>query len=294
MLTKQPFIFLSCGQSTDAERELGTRVAESVRSITGADVFYAQEVRDLNGLDANILNALKNCSALIAIIHPRGIISRPDGSRIIRASVWIEQEIAIATYIQRTDNRPMPVIAFIHRSVGREGLRDLIHLNPTEFSEDAEVFDALPARLRLLGKLTPRGVSVFLGSENRRRQEEHNIRTLVVRMRNDTNQRISDVDCLIQLPAGILAHWSTSYSAEVKSELPGQRWFRPHPGAIPPRSGVELFRIDYCSACAARHDGLSGDIASAIVGGKEILATVWISNIEHRAVRTVAELSEDP
>jgi hypothetical protein len=42
--------------------------------------------------------------------------------------VWIEQEIAIATYIQRIEKRTLPIIAFKHESVGRERIRDLLHL----------------------------------------------------------------------------------------------------------------------------------------------------------------------
>jgi hypothetical protein len=51
----------------------------------------------------------------------RELFTRPDGSAHVRASVWIEQEIAIATYIQRVEKRSLPVIAFVHKSVGREG-----------------------------------------------------------------------------------------------------------------------------------------------------------------------------
>lgn len=115
-------IFISCGQFTDAERRLGKRIAEMVRELTDLEPFFAEEVQDLNGLDANILSALHNCVAFITVLHPRGEIKRPDGSVVVRASVWIEQEIAIATYIQRVENRKLPIIAFKHRAVGREGL----------------------------------------------------------------------------------------------------------------------------------------------------------------------------
>src|SRR5208282_5787967 len=94
-------IFISCGQYTDSEKRLGKQIAEMVRAITDLEPFFAEEVQDLNGLDTNILHALRNCVAFITVMHPRGEIRRPDGSTLFRASVWIEQEIAIATYIQR-------------------------------------------------------------------------------------------------------------------------------------------------------------------------------------------------
>jgi predicted NAD/FAD-binding protein len=40
------------------------------------DAFFAENVQDLNGLDANILSALHECAALIVVLHPRGTIER--------------------------------------------------------------------------------------------------------------------------------------------------------------------------------------------------------------------------
>jgi hypothetical protein len=141
-------IFISCGQYTFAEKQLGKQISELVSAITDCVPYFAEQVQDLNGLDANILSALHECVGFITVMHPRGEIKRPDGS-IVRASVWIEQEIAIATYIQRVEKRTLPIIAFKHKSVGREGIRDLLHLNPIEFSEETEILAELPHRLAL-------------------------------------------------------------------------------------------------------------------------------------------------
>jgi len=153
------FVFVSCGQYTEAEKSLGKAIVKMVESVASLDAFFAEEVQDLAGLDSSILGALRDCAALITVMHPRGKIVRPDGSELVRASVWIEQEIAIATYIQRVEKRRLPVIAFVHKSVGREGIRDLLHLNPIPFSDESEVLAALPARLRewkgLTGGNTP-------------------------------------------------------------------------------------------------------------------------------------------
>src|SRR5215472_1283701 len=93
-------IFVSCGQFTTEEKDLGKKIVEMTRSITGIDTFFAEQVQDLNGLESNILEALRNCIGFITVLHPRGVITRPDGTTFTRASVWIEQEIAIATYIR--------------------------------------------------------------------------------------------------------------------------------------------------------------------------------------------------
>jgi hypothetical protein len=154
-------IFISCGQYTAAEKALGTKIAEMVRKLTDLEPFFAEEVQDLNGLDANILGALHNSVAFITVLHPRGEIKRPDGSVLIRASIWIEQEIAIATYIHRVENRSLPIIAFKHTSVGREGIRDLLHLNPIEFTDEAEILAELPKRLESWKSLKPSAVQPF-------------------------------------------------------------------------------------------------------------------------------------
>src|SRR5208337_4442257 len=155
-------IFISCGQFTDAEKRLGKQIAEMVKKMTGLEPFFAEEVQDLNGLDTNILNALHHCVAFITVMHPRGEIKRPGGSVLVRASVWIEQEIAIATYIQRVEHRSLPIIAFKHKSVGLEGIRSLLHLNPIEFTDESEVLAELSTRLETWRSLKPSGIEVLL------------------------------------------------------------------------------------------------------------------------------------
>jgi hypothetical protein len=147
-------IFISCGQYTPAEKQLGKQISELVSAITDCVPFFAEQVQDLNGLDANILSALRDCVGFITVMHPRGEIKRPDGSVLVRASVWIEQEIAVATYISRFQHRQLPIIAFKHRLVSREGIRDLLHLNPVEFTNEAEVLAELPHRLALWKSLS--------------------------------------------------------------------------------------------------------------------------------------------
>ena len=49
-------IFISCGQYTAAEKRLGKQISEMVRTLTDCVPFFAEEVQDLNGLDANILS----------------------------------------------------------------------------------------------------------------------------------------------------------------------------------------------------------------------------------------------
>jgi hypothetical protein len=204
-------VFVSCGQFTDAEKSLGKAIVRIVKSVTGADAFFAEQVQDLNGLDSNILGALRDCSAFITVLHPRGKIARPDGSTHIRASVWIEQEIAIATYIQRAEKRSLPVIAFVHRSVGREGIRDLLHLNPIPFTEEMEILEALPELLQNWKSVSPGGIRISIEAGGKNQEQGHRIRNISLKLVNDSNSRVTNFNGQICIPSGMLKHWSTMY-----------------------------------------------------------------------------------
>jgi hypothetical protein len=283
----KPFIFVSCGQFTDAEKTLGKEIVTMVESITPLTAFFAEQVHDLNGLNNNILNALRNCAGFIAVIHPRGKIMRPDGSSHVRASVWIEQEIAIAAYIQSAEKRPLPVIAFIHESIGREGIRDLIHLNPIPFVNEADVLAALPERLAPWKTLTATGVRVELTTQKVRIQDGHQICQLSVRLINNSNERITSFDGKVRVPSEILKHWSTAYINEEPSGDPAYRQFRlseQNTGHIQPRKTELLLGLDYCMKCA------SEAISGIGVPDATVQAQVWIENREYSAEKALIAL----
>jgi hypothetical protein len=289
---KKPFIFVSCGQFTEAEKHLGKQIVGLVKKITGMDTFFAEEVQDLNGLDSNILGALHDCAAFITVMHPRGEIVRPDGSKLVRASVWIEQEIAIATYVQRIEKRKLPVMAFIHKSVGREGIRDLLHLNPIPFADESEVLgEVCKGLLEWKGLDTP-GIRVQLQSVSANYQQGHPIRRLKVSLVNETNQPISDLNARLRLPADILKHWSASYAFEVKSDDPRYRTFRiegPTNGRIPPHDTRLLVSYDYCPKCAISE---AGGIVDPVLKAT-VQVNVWIDGREYSAQKTIEELAQD-
>jgi hypothetical protein len=74
-------------------------------------------------------------------MHPRGEVEYSASVKHVRGSVWIEQEIAIAAFITHCMGRKIEVAAFIHERVKREGIRDLLHLNPISFRSDNEVLE---------------------------------------------------------------------------------------------------------------------------------------------------------
>ncbi len=136
-------IFISCGQVSVAEQELGKAICALVRELTPFDPYYAQNQSSLDGLTKNILEKLGVAAGLIAIMHPRGEVISPGGRTHTRGSLWIEQELAIAAFVVQALKRPLPVAAYIHADIAREGIREQLQLNPVTFRLDAEVLDHL-------------------------------------------------------------------------------------------------------------------------------------------------------
>ena len=284
------FIFVSCGQYTQAEKTLGTSICKLVKDIIGMDAFFAEDVQDLNGLDDNILSALRRCSGFITVLHPRGTITRPDQTTLTRASVWIEQEIAIATYIRQMEKRELPVMAFIHHQVDLEGIRTLLPLNPRRFTHESQVLEDL--RVRLLGwkNLASTGVRLELSATPIIVQETHNTRELIVNFVNETNKRIQTWEGEIQIPAPKLSHWQNSsqlFEPRDDGVLPRiLRFNQEDTFPVPPRSKHTVLRYKYCSKCVS--DAAGGlPIASDLM----FVVKVWADEVEYEASKTVQQLA---
>jgi hypothetical protein len=283
------FIFISCGQFTDSEIRLGNQIKAIVEKSTKLEAFFADEVHDLKGLHANVLDALQNCVAFIVVLHPRGKITRPDGSVVTRASVWIEQEIAIAAYIQHA-GKPVRVIAFKHASVDIEGLRCFLHLNPFEFTADQEVLLRLPELLEPWKSLAPVESTILLNSATSRVQDGHQISRLEVTLVNNTGRRIKEYTCDVRVPADILKHWGAHYVGEVRpSGEPGRRLFRfteADKGSIEPGTAMLLLPLEYCTKCAADAAESPAAAASAIIE-----ANAWIDGRPYGAKKSIEQLA---
>jgi hypothetical protein len=263
-----------------------------VRTLTGYEPFFAEEVQDLNGLDANILEALRDCVGFITVLHPRGDITRPDKSGQTRASVWIEQEIAIATYIQRVEKRELPIIAFKHVSVGREGIRDLLHLNPIPFTDESEILMALTERLSTWRSLKPSGIHLGLKSVQSTIHADHAIRKVVVTLANDSSERIQKYDLEVAIPTGLLKHWSANYLSELRLGDSQRRYFRFNEAdftIVNPHTTVTLASYDYCTKCALDDcGGIAALVAEAVIEAK-----LWIDGREYSVQKAIRELAED-
>lgn len=140
-------VFLSCGQLTPEEKALGQQVKKLIETQAKLEVYFAEDQSTLRGLTDHILGALNRCVGFVGIMHPRGNVTTPTGT-FERASLWIEQEIAIAAFIEHVLNRRIEVQLYMHKGIKREGLRDKLLLNVIEFTTDAEVLEHVKASRR--------------------------------------------------------------------------------------------------------------------------------------------------
>jgi hypothetical protein len=143
----KPLVFISCGQYTVEEKRLGGAIADIVARETPYQPYFAEQQNTLEGLVSNILGALEDASALIAVMHYRGTYDTPSG-RIQRGSVWVEQEIAMAAFVQHVLKRKIEVVLYIQRGISLEGIRQQLRIGPIEFDKPEDVLDDLLGRVR--------------------------------------------------------------------------------------------------------------------------------------------------
>jgi hypothetical protein len=101
-------------------------------------------------------------------MHHRG--TTRIGGTFTRASVWIEQEIAIAAFMGQILNRPLPTVSYYEQGIQLEGVRQFILLNPKQFITSDDVLKNLETVLPTLGNATVRQSDT---SSERRSQTEN-------------------------------------------------------------------------------------------------------------------------
>lgn len=206
-------VFISCGQYSEQEKKLGKAVVAIVKEH-GFDPYFAENQSSLKGLHENILSQLSECSGFIAVVHPRGLVSFPGGAKHNRASVWIEQEIAIAAFIAQYRGRSIEVAAFIHEDIKREGIRDLLHLNPIAFRSDNEVLEQLPGILKKWSLVGPAHAELKLSYEQARITGERHEYMLVVTITNSGSTRLTEYQIDLLFPDAFL-NQTVQYGHEV-------------------------------------------------------------------------------
>ena len=135
-------VFIACGQVTPEEKKLGLSVVRLVRKLTPFEPYFAENQSTFAAFTENILGALNRSVGLIAIMHRRGRIETPRGE-VIRGSVWIEQEIAVAAFLEQIVGRELHVQAYLQEGITREGMREQLLLNPAKFLSSEDVLESL-------------------------------------------------------------------------------------------------------------------------------------------------------
>lgn len=139
-------VFISCGQFLESEKALGREAAELVTKLTPFQGYFAENQSDLRGVTESILARLYNSVGFIAIMHDRGRVTLGEKTTA-RASVWIEQEIAIAAFMGQILDRPLHTLAYYEHGIPLEGVRQFILLNAKPFRSSEEVICDLEAQL---------------------------------------------------------------------------------------------------------------------------------------------------
>jgi len=148
-------IFISCGQVSKEERALGKAIEAAVEQhCSPFRGYFAESQNSLESLSRHIFASLDQCAGFVAVMHHRGEVRTPDGTHT-RASVWIEQEIAIAAFLTQVYGKKFPIAFYIQKGIKREGVREQLRIDAVEFENESEVLADFRARLTN-GKFTPR------------------------------------------------------------------------------------------------------------------------------------------
>lgn len=141
MPTMPERVFISCGQKHDAEKSLGLEIVRLVKELTPFEPYFAETQRSLEGLTQNIFNNLNQAAGFIAVLHKRESLGGQDSHH--RASLFVEQEIAVAAFVVHLLKRPLHVASFVSPEVPLEGVRAYLPFNARPFRSDDDVLDDL-------------------------------------------------------------------------------------------------------------------------------------------------------
>ena len=141
-------IFISCGQQTDEEKNLGTSVKELVDSIPGYKAYFAEYVQNLDALAKNVFDGLRKCSGLIYFLHERGLVMTESKKEWgYRSSVWVNQEIAILAYRKQFEGIDIPVLIFNDDKIRLEGAMTSLIVNPKPMGSESEILKTIKSWL---------------------------------------------------------------------------------------------------------------------------------------------------
>ena len=145
----EKLIFVSCGQQTAEEKNLGTSVKQLVDSQPGYKAYFAEYVQSLDALATNIFEGLRKCSGLISFLHDRGLVTTQGHKEWgYRSSVWVNQEIAILAYRKQFEGIEIPILVFKDEKVRLEGAMTSLIVNPISMKSESEILKQIESWLK--------------------------------------------------------------------------------------------------------------------------------------------------
>ena len=143
---RQKRIFISCGQRLPEEKRFGLEIQRLINeNMIG---FFAEEAHDAADLNTSLFRELQNCDGFVAVMQKRGKVDYPDSPAHHRASVWIQQEIAILHYRSFLSGRPIPMRIYLESGIEPEGLTQYSMINPIKFQDTQIILEDLAKWLR--------------------------------------------------------------------------------------------------------------------------------------------------
>lgn len=125
-------IFLSCGQSTVEEKQIGRTIVGAIDSHEGFKAYFADSVQDLTALGNHVFDALRRCAGAIILLHSRS------GER---SSLWINQEIAVLAYRKFLEAADIPILLFKDQAVSLEGAMTALIMNPKPLGPEETILE---------------------------------------------------------------------------------------------------------------------------------------------------------
>jgi len=143
-LMSEILVFVSCGQQTQGEKQLGVLLKTVIDGTPGFRAYFAETVHDLEGLSSNIFEALRRCAGAVIVLHDRGVVLEADGKEWgHRSSVWVNQEIAILAYRRFSESSHIPILTFVDHKVKLEGAMTGLIVNPRPLGDAQALVDTV-------------------------------------------------------------------------------------------------------------------------------------------------------
>jgi hypothetical protein len=226
--TRNKTVFISCGQQTENEKQLGNSIQDLVRELTPFEPYFAEFHTSLEGLSKNIFRALNQSAGFIAVMHQRGYVNPPGD--VFRASVWVEQEIAIAAFLHSALGKHINIAAYIQPGIALEGARQQLLLNPRVFENNNDVLEHLSLILPTWqAPLEPEEASEvdvdIVYDKVKITGERHDYR-LVVLLTNRGKETIDDYHVDLEFPTSLIEKPEEEYHYEGTRSTEKRSFFR--------------------------------------------------------------------